>query len=324
MKQKLIITLTLLVFSLTAGAQEATTSPAKKEEAKREVQGQIRTIKLETKEDIRTLKGDVQKEIDALRQAVKAQPKNATSSKAAREAIKEKREQSKEEAKEKREEAEKKIEALRADLKVRLQKIKDERKKQVVEKIANELNALNKRMLEHYSNVLDKLEKSLERVSERADRGESRGLNVATVRTAIADADKAIDASRVAIIAQASSTYTVEITTEEKLKADVGKARQALHADLKKVRDTVKSAHDAVRKAAVTLAQIPRIDEATSTPPTPPPATTTPPAPVPPPATSTPPPPPPATTTPTSTPTSTETTPPPPPTSTTSTATSTP
>jgi len=72
------------------------------------------------------------------------------------------------------------------------------------------------------------------------------------------------------------------------LKADVGSARQALHADLVKVRELVQKAREAVHKVAIILAQIHGVgNNSTST------ATTTP--------TST------ATTTPTSTATTTPT-----------------
>lgn len=264
MKQiKIIITSTLIALALTAAAKEAALSPANTKQG----------IKRDTQNEVRVLKENTKKEIDAQKQEVKAQGRAATS---AKEALKEKREQFKEEAKTKREEAEIKIKAMRADLKDRLQKIKDEKKKQAVEKIADEIDVLHKRTLDHYSDVLDKLEKSLERIGERADRAESRGLNMVTVRTAIKDAEKANGESRVAITAQAGKTYKIEITTEGKLRADVQKAREALRADLKKVFESVRAAHDAVRKAAVTLAQIPRIDEgvATSTPPAPSPAPT--------------------------------------------------
>ena len=67
----------------------------------------------------------------------------------------------------KREEVKSKIEAKRGELKEKLGKIKDERKKQVVEKVYNQINELNKRRLDHFSAVLEKLEKVLDRISNR-------------------------------------------------------------------------------------------------------------------------------------------------------------
>ena len=130
-----------------------------------------------------------------------------------------------------------------------------------MEKINQQIEELNDRQLKHFSDVLEKLEKVLEKIGTRTDRAEERGVDVAAVRAAIEAANTAIAASRSAIEVQAAKTYVIEITGEETLKMNVGKARQALHADLAAVRETVKAAHGAVKKTAVTLAQIPRIDE---------------------------------------------------------------
>ena len=161
----------------------------------------------------------------------------------------------------KREELKNLIEEKRVALKEQLRKVKDERKKQVVERVDAGLDELNGRMLNHFSGVLDKLEDVLERITSRADKAEQRGLDVATVRTAISEALRVIESSRTAIQEQTGKTYAITITSENNLRVDVGKARKALHDDLVKVRETVKAAHDAVRRVAVALAQIPKVDE---------------------------------------------------------------
>ncbi len=124
------------------------------------------------------------------------------------------------------------------------------------------------------SQVLYKLEKVLDNIGTRAGKAEANGRDVSAVKTAITDAQNAIATSRTAIQTQAGKTYTIVINTENTLRQDVGQARQALHTDLVKIRDTVKAAYDAVRKAATTLAQIQNVDnlevssgvEATTTP----------------------------------------------------------
>lgn len=280
----------LLSVAFQAGAQEATTTATttpKSGGVKREVQQEIRTLKQDTKTGINQLREGLQKEVQGIRQTIQTQVKTATRTPGTLKELQQRREEFKDTIKAKREEADEKIKAMRADLKIRLQKVKDEQKRNRVEKISEQIDALNKKTLDNFSDLLDKMEKTLERIGTRADKAESRGLNVSVVRAAMDDAHAAIEASRVAITAQAGETYTIEVTTEEVLKADVGKARKAFHDDLAKVRDTVKAAHDAVRNAAVILAQIPRVDEepgtATSTPPAPPASTSTetPPAPAP-------------------------------------------
>ena len=147
------------------------------------------------------------------------------------------------------------IETKRAELKEELQKIKDERKKQVVEKIDEQIAALNERMLNHFSKVLDQMETVLTNISTRADRAEARGVDTTGTRGAIEDTYAAIEVSRAAIEAQFDKVYTIEIGSEETLKVDVGEVRRMLHDDLESIRNTVKEAHDAIRSAAVMLAQ---------------------------------------------------------------------
>ena len=156
---------------------------------------------------------------------------------------------------EKRAEWKANIETKRAELKEELQKIKDERKKQVVEKIDEQIAALNERMLNHFSKVLDQMETVLTNISTRADRAEARGVDTTGTRGAIEDTYAAIEVSRAAIEAQFDKVYTIEIGSEETLKVDVGEVRRMLHDDLESIRNTVKEAHDAIRSATVMLAQ---------------------------------------------------------------------
>ncbi|MDZ4243933.1 MAG: IPT/TIG domain-containing protein [Candidatus Doudnabacteria bacterium] len=161
------------------------------------------------------------------------------------------------------------IEQKRAELRGRLQTIRDENKRRIVERIDRQMDALNERMLKHFEAVLNKLEGILSRISDRADRAESNGSDVSSVRSAITEAQDKIAAARSAITNQTGKTYTIEITGEERLKVDVGSARRALHSDLVKVRETVKAAHAATKNAATALAKVKPITshpEATSAP----------------------------------------------------------
>jgi hypothetical protein len=150
----------------------------------------------------------------------------------------------------------------------RLQQIKDQRKQQIVLRLNERFENLNKITTTHFNEVLGKLEKVLERIGTRADKVQSRGLDVSAVRLAIADAQKAIAEAKTAVAAQAAKTYPLAITTENKLREEIKIVRDSLHTDLKTTRTKVVSARDAVHKAAITLAQLPRVDEpaaATST-----------------------------------------------------------
>lgn len=215
------------------------------------------------KDDLKVKREAIKTNVTEKREAVKADV--AAKREEVKASMEAKREEMKTNMEAKRAEMKAGMEERKTALKEQLTKVKDEKKKQTVLDINTRLEELNTKTLDHFSESLDKLGEVSERITSRADKAEGRGLNVATVRTAIADALKAIEASRLAIQAQAGKTYTITVTTESNLRADVEKTRKALHDDLAKVRETVKAAHDAVRRAAVTLAQIPRVDEVENT-----------------------------------------------------------
>ncbi|MDO8664354.1 MAG: hypothetical protein Q7K44_02280 [Candidatus Liptonbacteria bacterium] len=153
------------------------------------------------------------------------------------------------------------VQTRRDELKTKLQNIKDARKKAAVERVDKSIADLNSRMTTHYVNVLDQIADVLKRVVSRTDTAQANGKEVTAVRTTITNAENAIAAARVAVSAQVSKTYSINITSDTALRSDVGTTRQALNGDLKKVGDAVRAARDATRQAAVSLAQIQGVDE---------------------------------------------------------------
>ncbi len=246
-------TMLLVVFSFalvaTAGAQSST--PSNVREGVRDVRQNVRQNIKDMRQDVRLNVKDVRQNIKQSVQERRAELKTQ---------IQEKRDEFKKTIETKREELKTKIEAQKETLKTRLKAIKDDRKKQIVERVADNMNNLNQRMTDHFSNVLNQIEDVLNHVSSRADKAEANGKNVTAARTAIANAKIAITAARTAVANQAGKAYSPTVTTESTLKNDVGALRKTLYEDLKKVQDVVKAARDAVRQAAVTLAQIPNVD----------------------------------------------------------------
>jgi DNA repair exonuclease SbcCD ATPase subunit len=161
-----------------------------------------------------------------------------------------------------REEMKAKIDALKEQLRERMKAKISEKKQKIVERIYERINALNERMTNHYIDVLDHLEKVLERIESRTAKAKLNGKDVSSVEAAIEKAHQAINAAREAVKVQAEKVYQPpQITSEGNLKLDVGNLRKQLHDDLKAVEKLVKDARDAVRQAAVAVAQIPRVDE---------------------------------------------------------------
>lgn len=164
-----------------------------------------------------------------------------------------------------------KLQTEREALKAKLQSIRNEQKQKTVSRVADSLNDLNQRLTKQYGDMLDKLDQVLSRISSRADKAQARSLDVSAVLTQIQSARTAIGTGRDTVKAQAAKTYTINLpdiistSTMSAVKSAMQSVRDALKNDLTAVRDVVKAARDAVQKAATTLAQIPRVNEATST-----------------------------------------------------------
>ena len=246
----------LIILSLSLGlalpaAAQISVNQGRTSTTQEELRQNVQNIRTEAAKEIQDARENFKKTVDAKR----VELQNA-------------RENFKKTVEVKRAELKNTIQTQRDELKTKLQNIKDERKKTAVERIDQNLTNLNARMTTHYTNVLDQISGVLARVTSRADKAQTNGKDVTTVRTAITNAQNAIDAAQVAVVAQAGKTYSMNISGDETLKNDVGVARQALRDDLKKVEDSVKAARDGVRQAAITLAQIQGVDElkdATST-----------------------------------------------------------
>lgn len=224
-------------------------------DSRQNVREEVKDLRQNVREEAKEIKQGIQQNRETLKKEFEAKRTEAKN------LLESKKEEFKIKAEAKREEVKSKIEAKKTELKEHLIKIKDERKKQVAERVYNQVNELNKRRLDHFSAVLEKLEKVLDRISNRAAKAEANGVDITAVKTAITEATSAIAVSRTAIVNQAGKVYTPVIDTESTLKTDIGKIRQALHADLTGVEETVKASREAVHKAAVVLAQIPKVNE---------------------------------------------------------------
>lgn len=173
-----------------------------------------------------------------------------------REAIEANRNEFRNTIEQKREELKAKIEMEKEQLRERLMKIKDGKKREIVERISQQIADLNKKITDHFSDALVKLENVLVNINDRADKTEAKGLNVDSVSLAINSAKSKIENARVAIQTQASKLYSITVSSENALKLDVGVSRQALQNDLKQLQNVVRETKNAVHDAATTLAGI--------------------------------------------------------------------
>jgi DNA repair exonuclease SbcCD ATPase subunit len=263
---KLILSFILSTLLTLPVSAQVTSSVDRFPSGRQELQREVRQKTQDLRQNLQQQLRDFRSEIEAKREAAKAE-------------FEAKEQKFREELEAKKAEVKQKMEAARAELAQRLRKIKDEKKKAAVERIANQINELNKRQLAHFEENLKKLSRVLERIVSRSEKAAARGLDVSKVRTQVDAAKAAIDAAYEAIKVQSGKVYSLlsATTTESGLREEVGRVRQLFHDDLDKVKQAVKAARDAVHQAAVILGQIRGVDEEPT--PTPTPTSTPPPTP---------------------------------------------
>ena len=136
-----------------------------------------------------------------------------------------------------------------AALKAKLQAFKDKKKAEVTERISTNLNRINQNMTEQMLKFLDNATRILNKLEKRVNDTSPDVKDVTAAKAAIAQAKVAIEEAKAVVSAQAEKDYTVTVTSEGKVRTDVKKVRDGLHADLKAAREAVIKAKQAVGNA---------------------------------------------------------------------------
>ncbi len=184
-----------------------------------------------------------------------------------------KREQAKNRIEAERKAAQEKAKTAREEFKQKVQKIKDEKKRLTAERLEEQLNKLNKRWTDHFTDVLNHLENVLAKIEIRIQKAQANDRDVAVVKAAVEKARVAIKAARDAVAAQAAKVYTVKFESEDQLRAAFQAAKGQLHKDLTALRDgAMKDAKQSVQDVTQELRKIQDVDKEPTA--TTPPATT--------------------------------------------------
>ncbi len=149
----------------------------------------------------------------------------------------------------------------REQFKVKLETIKDQKKKVIVEKLDAGLSERNKNWVDHWTNVLTKLSDILARIKSRADKAQAAGHDIGSVNAAIQAAEDAITSAQTAINNQASKDYVVNISTEKNLGQGVKTTLSQFKTDTKAVLEKVTAAREAVKKALLALVAVKGVDD---------------------------------------------------------------
>lgn len=138
-------------------------------------------------------------------------------------------------------------------LKTKLQTIKNEKKAEIILKLDTKIASISSRKTNTMTEAITKLQTILDTIKQKEAVLKSSSCNTGILDTAIINADSALSAAIALINLQAQKVYTITITDEAAVKANVGKTTKQLEQDLRNTHKGVMDAKQAVMKAAKEL-----------------------------------------------------------------------
>ncbi|OGM31008.1 hypothetical protein A2630_01590 [Candidatus Woesebacteria bacterium RIFCSPHIGHO2_01_FULL_44_10] len=137
----------------------------------------------------------------------------------------------------------------REEFQARLQGLRDEKKRKVLENLDRRMTSVFSKWVSHWSDILSRLIKILAKLEVRAERAAESGLDTTAVDEAIANAEATIADAQAALDGLADNDYVFEIGDENNLGQDVKAFLAQFKEDMSQVRDLVKQARDEVHTA---------------------------------------------------------------------------
>lgn len=155
-----------------------------------------------------------------------------------------------------REKVEEKIAASRekltsraAVLKAKLETFKDQQKAQIAERINSNLNAINQNQTSQMQKHLDLMTIILGKLENRVNEGAPDVKDPTATQAAIAEARTNISTASAAVSEQSQKDYTIQVTSESRIRAAAKLQKDKLHKDLKSTRKAVIDAKQSVANA---------------------------------------------------------------------------
>lgn len=153
-----------------------------------------------------------------------------------------------------REKAKEEVKTQKEAFKVRLDKIKDEKKKNVVEKADVRLSDINTKRTQEMTEHLNKMDEVLTRISQKIADLNAQGKDTTKAEAALSEAQAKLSAAKSAVSAQAAKEYVIGVTSENKLGEDVKRAIEALKKDLLTVQEAIKGVRESITNAIKEIA----------------------------------------------------------------------
>lgn len=248
-----IISFASLVVALSSSAHE-------------EGQVVVNEIKPSLKEVVASKAAEVRTKAEAIKASASAKvaelkEKRASSSSELKKKIQENTENLRLQREAKKEELKLQFKSKREQFQQKLETIKDDRKKVVVSRLDTTMAAMNKRVTDHHTNVLERLISILDKLNNRVTKAESNGVDVSSVEDAISVARTQISNAQNVVATQSGKQYIISIEDESNLGQAVSTTKQLLMSDLKESREAVASARSAVEAALKSLSSLKGVDD---------------------------------------------------------------
>lgn len=136
-----------------------------------------------------------------------------------------------------------------AALKLRLQTFKDTKKAEIAERVNTNLNNVNQNRTSQMQKHLETMSSILDRLEARVNKQTPDIKDPVSAKAAIAAARETIATTSAAVSEQALKDYTIQVTSETRIRIDAKTQRDKLHTDLLALRKKVIDAKQAVANA---------------------------------------------------------------------------
>lgn len=141
-----------------------------------------------------------------------------------------------------------KIATREAVLKAKLAKFKDRNKAEIAQRVNTNLNQINQNQTDQMQKHLDKMSVLLDKLESRITSSTPDIKDPRATQAAVDEATEMIASASAAVAAQVEKDYTIQVTSETRLKTDAQAVRGKLHQDLQAVRKLVIAAKQSVGK----------------------------------------------------------------------------
>lgn len=144
----------------------------------------------------------------------------------------------------------------RLEFRNQLQEIKNEKKRQVTEKIVENIEKNNESWMNHLTETLNRLSAILSKIEIRANELKAQGKDTFLLGEKINDAKDLISSAQEAVNTQREKVYTFDVGEEENLGENVSSVVKSFRSDVQTVFDAVKLARQTVRDALQILKEL--------------------------------------------------------------------